>query len=157
MPFCGQWPPPPGRDEAWWQEETMRIIRDQPMANHAQLANASPKCKALMQAMLTKDPNQRLTASECLAQEWFNVADEDCPALSVGVAQCLDAYAQMPELKKAIFLLMAHQSAEHSLEELRAIFTHFDISNQGILDASDLRGVLEDTGMKPVAVDRVIH
>lgn len=52
---------------------------------------------------------------------------------------------------------MAHQSAAPGLEELRAIFTHFDERNVGNLSSDDLRGVLADCGMKPLAVDRVIH
>jgi len=157
QPFMATWPPPRGRDEAWWQEETMKVITSGPMADNPELPKASSQCRGLMDKMLTRDPNKRLTAAEALEEPWFTGGDEDVPTLSVGVAQCLDAYSCMPELKKAIFLLMAHQSAEPSLEELRAIFTHFDGKNQGTLSSEDLQGILEDCGMKPVGVDRIIH
>ena len=36
---------------------------------------------------------------------------DDRNVRSVGITQCLDAFSSQPELKQAIFLLMAHQSA----------------------------------------------
>jgi len=75
----------------------------------------------------------------------------------VGVVQCVEAYARMPELKKAIFLLIAHQCEVQASFELRALFTHFDVRNRGSLSASDLRQVLVSSGMGPLTAERVIH
>lgn len=79
------------------------------------------------------------------------------PQLSVGVVQCVEAYARMSELKKAIFLLVAHQCALDALQELRVLFTHFDFRNQGSLSAADLHHVLVQTGMGGLRAERVLH
>merc|ERR1712014_41738 len=100
--------------------------------------------------------NKRPDASECLEHPWFQDDEGEAPTLSVGVVQCLDAYSRLPELKKAIFLLMAHQSASPGLQELRAIFTHFDERNEGTLCSDGLRSVLAECNLRPAAADRVI-
>merc|ERR1712032_27859 len=74
-----------------------------------------------------------------------------------GVVQCVEAYARMSELRKAVFLLIAHQCEVDALLELREIFTHFDVKNRGSLSTDALRHVLAGSGMGPLAADRVIH
>eukprot|EP00913_Durusdinium_trenchii_P022720 g21336.t1 len=71
----------------------------------------------------------------------------------------VESYARMSELRKGIFLLLAHQYEvqKSALVELRALFTHFDVRNQGCLSAQDLKGVLVKSGMGGVAAERVCH
>merc|ERR1719230_1983833 len=103
----------------------------------------------MLELMLQKDVDRRPTAAKCLAQPWFQAEEGGHPTLSVGVVQCLELYSRLPEFKKAVFMLMAHQSAAPAIRELHAIFTHFDHGNHGTLASSDLRGLLGDCGMKP--------
>ncbi|CAE7262860.1 CPK19 [Symbiodinium sp. CCMP2592] len=84
----------------------------------------------------------------------------------------------MPELRKAAFanfsalpklistfesreLLLASFGASEkrsqALVELRSLFTHFDVRNQGSLSAQDLKAVLVKSGMGGVAAERVCH
>jgi len=160
-PFMGTWPPPPGRDEAWWSGETRRLIETDsiPMTNHAFLKHASAECMQAMTAMLQKNQNYRPDAGETLALSWFERYAEPPAALSVGITQCLEAYAQQPDLKKAFFLLMAHShsSSAPALGELRAIFTHFDRNNTGSLHVDTLRVVLLKSRLAPVTVERVLY
>jgi len=156
-PFIGQWPPPPGKDTAFWEEETADRIVSQPMARHEKLGQFSVECQQLLRIVLEKDPGRRPDATQCLQHAWFQRYDDAMPTLSVGVAQCLEAYARMSELKKAIFLLMAHESAVPALNELRAIFTHFDVGNRGVLTSQDLRHVLASVGLSPLTAESVVH
>jgi len=156
LPYCAQWPPPPGRDERWWSEETQKKIKHEPMARHAALSSVSPQCNDLLNRMLQKDVDKRFSAAECLQHPWFQTATAT-PTLSVGVVQCIEAYSRCDELKKAVFLLMAHQSALPALLELRKIFTHFDERNKGTLEAQDLRVVLRDCGCLPLVAEKIIH
>jgi serine/threonine protein kinase len=158
MPFCGQWPPPPGRDQAWWERETERIVcSSEQMAPNPNLNKWSMEARGLLNSMLTRDHRVRPDATGCLASSpWFRRIG-DTPTLSVGIVQCLECYSRLPELKKDIFLLMAHQSALPAIQELRAIFTYFDESNQGTLSVEDLRDVLSQAGLKPLYVDKVVH
>lgn len=48
---------------------------------------------------------------------------------------------------QAIFLLIAHMCTAPALQELRAIFTHFDVLNRGALSLSHFREVLFKSGM----------
>lgn len=156
MPFCGQWPVPPGRDVRWWESETQRKIQHEPMAMNEHLTSVSVACRGTLQNMLEKSMSTRPDAAECIEHEFYKIVDET-PTLSVGVVQCLECYSRLPELKKAIFLLMAHQSSAPALEELREIFTYFDIGNEGTLSADDLSKVLTKAGLNPLYVDKVIH
>jgi len=152
-PFIGQWPAPEGAD---WEEETADRIVNHPMANHEKLGLVSVECRELLGQILEKEPDLRPDATKCLESAWFK-SDDSMPTLSVGVVQCVEAYARMSELKKAVFLLMAHQSAVPALNELRAIFTHFDVGNCGVLTTPDLRLVLATVGMPPLTIERVVH
>merc|ERR1712048_488815 len=107
--------------------------------------------------MLLKDPHARPDAATCLEHPWFKKFDEVPPPLSVGVTQCLDAYASQPELKKAIFLLIAHQCMKPQLHELRLVFTHFDFTNRGCLSIANLREVLQKSGMSALKVEKVVY
>lgn len=157
FPFIAQWPPPPGRDEAWWQDATIKKISNEEMKDHPRLKNVSPLCRDLLGQMLQKDDSKRPFAAQCLDHPWFGKSDEVPPTLSVGVVQCVEAYARMSELKKAVFLLIAHQCEVQALFELRALFTHFDTRNRGSLSTVDLRQVLASSGMGPLTAERVIH
>lgn len=158
-PFLAQWPPPKGKDEGWWQDQTMTKIKNEEPKQNERLKWWSPACVDLLMQMLQKDDSVRPDATGCLDHPWFRAYSEVPPTLSVGVVQCVEAYARMPELRKAIFLLMAHQYEvdAQALIELRALFTHFDVRNQGSLSAADLKGVLMQCGMGPLAAERVNH
>jgi len=126
--------------------------------HHPNLSNdVSPECVDLLRAMLNKDPRCRPDAARCLEHDWFKKFDRTPPPLSVGVIQCLDAFAGQPELKKAIFLLIAHQCTVPALQELRAIFTHFDTQNRGTISAASIREVLSLSGMANLRVARILN
>jgi len=158
-PFMAPWPLPPGRDMEWWQAELQRVIQTQSYRPHARFVNGavSPACKSLLDLMLQKDPRSRPDAAGCLDHPWFKQFSQTPPTLSVGVTQCLEAYSSMPELKKAIFLLMAHQFSTPVINELREIFTHFDVHNRGCLSAASFREVLHNTGATNLQVEKMLH
>mmetsp|Transcript_27579 Transcript_27579/g.87202 ORF Transcript_27579/g.87202 Transcript_27579/m.87202 type:complete len:574 (+) Transcript_27579:1-1722(+) len=158
-PFMAPWPLPPGKDMDWWQRELERAIKEEPFRQHRLLidGSVSPLCNELLEQMLLKDPRARPDAASCLEHRWFKEFSATPPPLSVGVTQCLEAYSGQPELKKAIFLLIAHQCTKPVLTELREIFTHFDYHNRGALSTKSLREVLNYTGMNHLSVERIIH
>jgi len=157
FPFIGTWPPPKGKDQAWWQEKTMDLIRRAEPQDHPRLNLFSPACTELLQSMLRKDVGSRPGPAQCLEHSWFQNFSEVPPTLSVGVVQCVEAYAGLDELRKAIFLLIAHQCALTALPELRALFTHFDYRNRGTLSTHDLHQVLMESGMGDLRAERVLH
>merc|ERR1719215_209776 len=164
FPFMAQWPPPAGRDQGWWQGETQKLILDprrayepNPKLNDFMKRYPHSQCINFMNYLFEKDDRRRPDASRCLSHPWFGQYSASAPTLSVGVVQCLEAYSIQPELKKALFLLIAHQSTAPALQELRAIFTHFDDKNQGALSNEDLRGVLLRTGVTPNTAERIVN
>jgi len=158
-PFMAPWPLPPGRDMEWWQEELQRNIQVKDYRDHPRLTNGSvtPNCKNLLDKMLQKDHQRRPDAATCLEHPWFRQFEQGTPTLSVGVTQGLEAYSRQPELKQAIFLLMAHQFSTPVLNELREVFTHFDVHNRGCLTTDSFSEVLQNTGMNPLQVQKVVH
>eukprot|EP00927_Polykrikos_kofoidii_P001706 TRINITY_DN10665_c0_g1_i1.p1 TRINITY_DN10665_c0_g1~~TRINITY_DN10665_c0_g1_i1.p1 ORF type:complete len:788 (-),score=136.17 TRINITY_DN10665_c0_g1_i1:54-2417(-) len=164
-PFIGEWRPPPKTDPAFrnyvqvWEQETEKcIVEKPPNMTHPRLKLASSACLEAMWMMIDKDSSKRPDAEQCLAHPWFQ--DPSCtetPTLSVGVMQNVEAFGRMPEIKKAIFLLIAHQCSVDALREIQALFTHFDVRNRGCLSAEDLRVVLVHGGMGPLTAERVVH
>jgi len=157
-PFMPPWPLPRGWTMDHWQRDLSRKIQEENYSDHPKLrAGWSRECLALLRLMLKKDVRQRPDAAGCLTHEWFRKFEETPPALSIGVTQCLEAFAGQPELKKAIFLNIAYMSTPPSLQELRAIFTHFDTKNNGTLSCTHLHRVLERAGMTSLQVEKIIH
>jgi len=158
-PFMAPWPLPPGRDMEWWQAELQRNIQVKDYRDHPRLTNGSvtAKCTNLLDLMLQKDHKQRPDAATCLEHPWFRQFEQGAPELSVGVSQALEAYSRQPELKQAIFLLMAHQFQTPVLNELREVFTHFDVHNRGCLTTDSFCEVLLSTGITPLQVQKVVH
>ncbi|CAK0862489.1 unnamed protein product, partial [Prorocentrum cordatum] len=107
-PFMAEWPPPPGKDTAWWESGTRAAIQTEDPRDHPNLSNGyvSKDCVDMLCEMLSKDPGRRPDAARCLEHRWFKRFDREPPPLSVGILQCLDAFAGQPELKKAVFLLI---------------------------------------------------
>lgn len=159
FPFLATWPIPPGKDMNWWQQESVRQITNDPFKPHARLTDGSvsPLCVALMSQMLEKDTKTRPDAASCLDHPWFKQFEQPPPPLSVGVLQCLDAFAGECAFKKAVFLLIAHQFKTPAVEHLRSIFTHFDTQNRGTLSQESLRKFLLQSGMLGINVERVLY
>merc|ERR1719487_2011576 len=113
-------------------------------AGNKKLEVSSQEAVELMRLMLNKDEKRRPSAADCLNHRWFLKFEAALrpPPLSVGITQCLECYALASELKKAIYLLIAHQCSLPVLSELREVFTHLDTSNNGQLPRDELRGVL---------------
>mmetsp|Transcript_65220 Transcript_65220/g.184074 ORF Transcript_65220/g.184074 Transcript_65220/m.184074 type:complete len:382 (+) Transcript_65220:1278-2423(+) len=161
-PFIGKWPLPPGKTMDWWQSETRRLVETDSirMEPHPRLSDpsaSSPEARELLEAMLQKKQDIRPDAGQCLTKKWFEKFGESPPPLSIGMTQCLEAYTVQPDLKKAIFLLMAHSSTAPALQELRAVFTHFDTQNKGALGTDVLRDVLRKSRLDPLTVERVLE
>jgi len=158
-PFAAQWPPPRHRNAQWWMSETSRIIQDprSPFKTHTRLNATSPQLRDLLHKILQKDHHNRPDPTECLQHPWFLRHDALPPPLSVGMLQNMKAYSEQPELKKAIFLYMAHQSTQPGLQELRSIFTYFDKTNKGALSSDTLRLVLQATGLNSLSVEGILY
>lgn len=136
----------------------MGIIKSRPRARNAHLEqNMSAELQDLLNQMLEKDPIMRPDAAQCLTHAFFKKYDVVPKTLSVGVLQCLEAYSKESELKKAIFLLMAHQCAEPALQELQAIFTYFDTGNSGALPRNDLNSLLQRSGFGTARCDAIVR
>lgn len=115
-----------------------------------------PQCHNLLELMLTKDPNSRPSASECLRHAWFQDATERPPTLSVGVVQALSAFVSCSTVRRALFYLMAYQCSLPANNELRKIYTHFDGKNRGLLDVEDLKHVLLESGLPMLYTERIV-
>mmetsp|Transcript_24140 Transcript_24140/g.71850 ORF Transcript_24140/g.71850 Transcript_24140/m.71850 type:complete len:861 (+) Transcript_24140:54-2636(+) len=162
FPLVAPWPPPGGINEegqAWWQDATIQTIKNEEPRLHKRLEQWMFVGKDLLWKTLDKDMNTRPDAATCLQHDWFSdhTFNSEPPALSIGVVQCMEAYARMSELKKAIFMLIACQCKVDALNELRIVFTHFDVFNRGSLSTFVVKSVLTASGMGLLSAERVIH
>eukprot|EP00397_Hematodinium_sp_SG-2012_P005857 GEMP01005881.1.p1 GENE.GEMP01005881.1~~GEMP01005881.1.p1 ORF type:complete len:747 (+),score=79.74 GEMP01005881.1:20-2260(+) len=120
-----------------------------------------PRCNNLMQdlcvQMLTKNATARPTAPQCLTHKWFQAMSHQEKTLSAGIIQSLQNFNQQPELKKAVYFLVAHSCAMPQLEQIRELFTNLDETNDGTLHQATLREVLVKAGMSPHEAASIVH
>jgi serine/threonine protein kinase len=159
FPFIGQWPPPLGKDQSWWEAETTQKIMNDAVGYPppGQRIRHSSECDDLLRWMLTRDLRGRPTAEQCLEHAWFKKFIVEPPPLSVGITQCLEGYASQPELKKAIFLLIAQQTSVPAPEDLHATYAYFDNRNTGRIDDAKMLDVLKKTGLMSITCQSIVH
>jgi len=120
-----------------------------------------PRANAYLQdlcaQMLVKSASKRPTAPTCLQHKYFSVMSTHEKTLSAGIIQSLQNFNQQPELKKAIYFLIAHSCQMPQLEQIRELFTNLDENNDGTLNQSALRDVLMKAGMETHEAASIVH
>ena len=88
--------------------------------------------------MLTKNPAQRITASEALEHEWFSNENKTNINLKPDILQAMRDYrARSMMQQQAMNVLVKYLDVEE-LKELSDLFKSMDVDNTGSIDIEEL-------------------
>lgn len=106
-----------------------------------QWANVSPEAKDFCEALMQKQPRDRISASEAIRHPWItgrSRAHQEGPEVALisheDVVKSLEDYADAEELKQLALEVIAFSTPPKKLEDLRHIFQTIDIDDSGTID-----------------------
>jgi len=113
----------------------------------------SDNAKSLVESLLAKRPEQRLSAKDALAHPWLNDPGKASPfggadVLSKSIFEGLLQYSSYNKLKKAVLQILARELTETEIQELRTKFHALDTERDGLLSPQELLD-----GMKQIGYD----
>ena len=143
--LCG-YPPFNGRSN---KEIYNKIENSSPIFYDEEWNDISKEAKDLCKKMLKKNPNERLSASECLKQDWFNIInskynEERITESQNKIIEKMALFVHQNKFKQAVLQFISTQfDLKKEEEDLRMVFKEFDQSNQGVISKEDFNRQLE--------------
>eukprot|EP00485_Elphidium_margaritaceum_P022907 CAMPEP_0202710608 /NCGR_PEP_ID=MMETSP1385-20130828/22566_1 /ASSEMBLY_ACC=CAM_ASM_000861 /TAXON_ID=933848 /ORGANISM="Elphidium margaritaceum" /LENGTH=1085 /DNA_ID=CAMNT_0049370179 /DNA_START=85 /DNA_END=3342 /DNA_ORIENTATION=+ len=118
----------------------------------------SDSLKDLISKMLVKDLARRLTASECLAHEYFATV-ADCKKLPPTIMDALRKFNGQCQFRVMIAKLFVHQIDQHQMKQLKETWSKFDTSGEGTLTLEQFKQVMSeyDHGFKDYQIDAIFE
>ncbi|CAL9087051.1 unnamed protein product [Musa textilis] len=110
----------------------------------------SPGAKELIRRMLTKDPKQRITAAEALAEHpWLREGGEasDKP-IDSAVLTRMKQFRAMNKFKKLALKVIAENLSDEDLKGLQHTFNNIDTDQSGTITLEELKTGLRRLGSK---------
>ncbi|KAL7456726.1 hypothetical protein ACHAWC_008211, partial [Mediolabrus comicus] len=112
--------------------------------------NVSEEAKRFVAALLTKDPNKRLSAEEALHHPWLtkkSFTDSISKAklnesLMMNVKDNILSYAQTSEFKRIAAVVVAHKSSVDEIIEMRRAFEKFDKERHGVITIDEFKSAM---------------
>lgn len=108
--------------------------------------NVSKEAKGFVAALLTKDPNKRLSAEEALHHPWLtkkSFTDSSVAKLNeslmVNVKDNILSYAQTSEFKRIAAVVVAHKSSVDEIVEMRRAFEKLDKEKHGVITIDEFK------------------
>ncbi|CAD8068352.1 unnamed protein product [Paramecium sonneborni] len=151
--LCG-FPPFVGQSK----EKLFQNIRVKDIKFESKVWNTiSQEAKDLLSQMLSKDPQQRLSAKQCLDHPWFQTKYN--PSLLLidkmkntqiqqdrTIYQMLKTYRGGAKFKKEVTKVLINQMNESELQHLKQIFSKIDVDNSGTITVEELKAALIKEG-----------
>lgn len=140
--LCG-YPPYDGESD----EEIMEmILRDRIEFEESEWKNISLEAKEFVKKLLKKDPKKRITADECLKEDWLKIyanSSSETNINSVNIASQMQNFQKFDskmKLKNAVLAFMVyHLATEEMTKELKLMFKRMDKSGDGRLSLEELK------------------
>jgi len=124
------------------------VKRARPQFNKKEWKTISTEAKALLKALLVREPSQRMTAAGALQHEWMKLAETPMDTLpTTSVVQNLKSFSVMNKLKKASLNVIASQLTDQAIKELTDLFMAMDENNDGTLSVGELMDGLTRAGV----------
>ncbi|KAI4838984.1 calcium-dependent protein kinase 3 [Plasmodium brasilianum] len=122
--------------------------------------NVTQEAKDLIKCCLTMDPRKRISASEALKHPWFKKkkgAFNLDVKMDIHVLENFKNYALLLKFQKLAMTIIAQQSNDYDLQQLKSAFLHLDEEGKGNITKQQLKKGLESSGLKlPQNFDRLI-
>lgn len=111
----------------------------------------STNAKDLVQKLLEKDPNKRISLAEALEHPWIK-ADSRSSVLdqteATQILKNLKKYSIKNKLKKEVLDVLVSMLDDKELKRLREAFKYFDKDNTGEITLSELKQVIKEQKLK---------
>ena len=116
----------------------------------------STMCKEFISKLLEKNFSARMTVHDALAHPWIDdiaaVSTEPLePVVKSGIRNC----HKDTNLKRAVGALLVHEISPQDKEELQKLFTGWDDNKDGVLEISEVVGMLQRLGYDPHSAVKV--
>ncbi|CRG95327.1 calcium dependent protein kinase 3, putative [Plasmodium gallinaceum] len=114
-------------------------------------ANISEEAKDLIQHCLTMDSEKRISASEALKHPWFKKKKSAYnleAKIDIHVLENFKNYALLLKFQKLAMTIIAQQSNDYDLQQLKAAFLVLDEEGKGNITKEQLKKGLENSGLK---------
>ncbi|SBS83161.1 calcium-dependent protein kinase 3, putative (CDPK3) [Plasmodium ovale curtisi] len=114
-------------------------------------SNITDEAKDLIKRCLTMDPMKRISASDALKHQWFR--KKKCffnldVKMDIHVLENIKNYALLLKFQKLAMTIIAQQSNDYDLQQLKAAFLHLDEEGKGNITKQQLKRGLESSGLK---------
>ena len=113
--------------------------------------DVSKNAISLIKQMLDKDPNNRISAEECLNHKWFKVLEKmDNQAImnhpnKKDIIQKMTLFVQQNKFKQAVLQFISTQfNLKKEEEHLRKIFKAFDEQDKGVISKEDFKNQIKN-------------
>eukprot|EP00931_Biecheleriopsis_adriatica_P079081 TRINITY_DN5249_c0_g1_i1.p1 TRINITY_DN5249_c0_g1~~TRINITY_DN5249_c0_g1_i1.p1 ORF type:complete len:499 (-),score=107.44 TRINITY_DN5249_c0_g1_i1:8-1504(-) len=142
-------------------------IRERPLKEH----EVDSTAVALVRGLLEKDPNKRMDARNALNSKWLQSAQDNRTrknsgsfsssvsamlgmsggagtGMNKGTLKRLASFRHYSKFERAVLTLVAHQSQEQHVADLRQAFHELDTSRTGSLSKDEIRAGIKGCGFK---------
>lgn len=129
-----------------------RILSDAPDFPADVLRRVSPGAIDLCRGLLTKDPEDRFTASHSLEHPWLKDPEKPSPfgnkgELTLSKMEGLVNYTTYDKFKRAVYLMLTKELSEHQTQDLRKLFMALDVKGDGVLSPVEIMNGMRHVGL----------
>eukprot|EP00918_Siedleckia_nematoides_P089875 GHVU01197517.1.p1 GENE.GHVU01197517.1~~GHVU01197517.1.p1 ORF type:complete len:301 (-),score=77.95 GHVU01197517.1:20-922(-) len=119
----------------------------------------TPEAKSLIRALLTFDPEKRISAAEAMDAPWFKKFQKESALsksdhhLNTSILTNFRAFRAASKLKKAAMTVIAQHLKEKEISDLKDIFMAMDANGDGTLSAAEIEKGLTKAGLDNIPAD----
>mmetsp|Transcript_20264 Transcript_20264/g.58756 ORF Transcript_20264/g.58756 Transcript_20264/m.58756 type:complete len:512 (-) Transcript_20264:294-1829(-) len=148
--LCGR-PPITGSSD----RETAMKVRDGRWSFEGEFwQQVSAQAKALVSALMRRNAQARMNASDALAHAWVQqTAPRARARLSTKLVERLRGFEAQNRMKRVVLEIVARELNDGKIRELREAFEALDADNDGKLCMSELASGLEQSGLSSMLPD----
>ena len=108
----------------------------------------SHEAKAFVASLLEYNEERRITAEEALQSPWITSFQQDAKgndeADITSIADALASCIEEPKLKRLSMMIIAHDTPEQQIEELRAAFDTLDVTKDGTISLEEFQTTIKN-------------
>jgi len=116
----------------------------------------SSASKALCQAMLTFDEDERPTMVGCLEHEWFEVGKRDLKAVAPAEFHHMETFCKESALQRGLLLEIASRLPMDDADRVVEVFNSFDKDNDGMISFNELDEAFKQLGVQDVRLAKKV-
>jgi calcium-dependent protein kinase len=117
-------------------------------------SNCTNEAIDLIQKLLEKEIDDRLSASEALEHSWFDkfeLNNNECLSLTMDTIETLRDFSNKTTFQKEVLFFIAKITEEDEIKKLRQMFEEMDTANTGYLTMEEMKAsFLTSTSLIPI-------